>query len=223
MIQVAELFTRLTQSDVPSIRRINLRKLCRSLGLPACGVSFWTVEDLNWDYLCHLNDRLTHEKFWFQGGEAFPRIFLDNYFLGQDRRTEFIFLCTRPQHHRIWRYFFETRFGDVARDFGKPTPACTPQGDETRWLLGFFRNALMTDLIHYSDRDDQDLVRIGDFFLCLSLLTLLQNPQGLTRDEIFTAFKAEQPRFRTDLSRIVTTLEMEPRLDDILYLLGRLT
>lgn len=100
MKQVAELFQSLTDSQqVRCVRRYNLRKFCRSLNLPAVGVSFLYVDDLNWDYLHGLNRQLNHDKIWFRGGEYFPRSYWDNYFLGHDRRTEYIFLATSPRHH----------------------------------------------------------------------------------------------------------------------------
>ncbi len=218
MKQVSELYRNMVATGrVRAIRRFNLRKFCRSFQLPPCGISFWAVDDLNWDYLRALNQSLTHDQFRFRGGEHFPRVFFDQYLPGYQRRTEFIFLSTGVGHHRAWASFFESRFASSARQYGLGLEE--PRGNFTL-LRGLFRNALLLDLIHFSDRPDL-LGRLGEFYLTLFFLTLLDGGTDPTRDAVFEAVKTGLPHFRSDVARIATTTEVEERLNDILFLLGK--
>ena len=221
MKQVGNLFGELTESGrVASIRRFNLRKLCRSFGLPPCGVSFWELDDLNWDYLQTLNQNLVHERFVFRGGEHFPRSYWDDRVLGLDRRTEFIFLnSTGGNQHRAWRAFFTRNFSDSERTFGSPKSP-DPREDCDQ-LTTRFRHALLMDLIHFSQHRTH-LSALADFYLVLILLTLTPVPEDMTRDAVFDRFKQDFPDYRADITRIRTTTDLETRLDDILYLLGKL-
>jgi len=215
MKQVAELFQSLTDSQqVRCVRRYNLRKFCRSLNLPAVGVSFLYVDDLNWDYLHGLNRQLTHDKIWFRGGEYFPRSYWDNYFLGHDRRTEYIFLATSPRHHANEAAFFDRYFSGSLRSFGRDT---VPSTGDSKALRPFFKNALIQDLIHFA-HEKSGLASLGDFYMCLYFLTHLnQAPQNTVKDEICASILGQFPHFRSDVTRINTTLDTLERLNDLLW------
>ncbi|MDJ0838297.1 MAG: hypothetical protein QNK37_17405 [Acidobacteriota bacterium] len=221
MKQVASLYSELVESGkAASIRRYNLRKLCRSFDLPPCGVSFWELDDLNWDYLQTLNRSLVHERFVFRGGEHFPRSYWDDRVLGLDRRTEFIFLLTTGgNQHRARRAFFAHNFSDSERIFGTPkSPSPREDGDR---LTTQFHHGLLMDLIHFSAHRAH-LGALADFYLALALLTLTPTPAEMTRDGIFDSFKQNFPDYRADITRIKTATDLESKLDDILYLMGKL-
>lgn len=222
MKQVAELYQKLTdEGKVRSICRYNLRRFCRSMDLPPCGISFWELDDLNWDYLQNLNRQLNDDLFWFRGGENFPRTYWDNHLLGHKRRTEFIFLTSGPQHHKPWRAFMERCFADNRKDFGQVQPfreVC----DETL-LAQSFKTAFTSDLIHFSNQGEAALKQLMDFYLSMILLTQIKTPPvPATRDDVFEAFKHNFPQHRSDITRITTTTETSEALDDCLYLLSKL-
>ena len=220
MKQVAELYEDLvSRGEVAGISRFNLRRFCRSFDLPPCGVSFWRLDDLNWDYLQSLNSRLKSDKFWFRGGESFPRTYWDNHVLGHQRRSEFIYLCTKPHHHERWRGFFQHGFSNCRRDFGKPFPQWPEKVDPE--LSAFFRTSLLQDLIHFTHEVDQ-LENLADFHLVLFFLSKLEQPPEATRDQIFETFRRENSRFRAEITRIITTRDPSERLDDSLDLLSKL-
>ena len=219
MKQVAEIYAELVNSGkVAAITRFNLRKFCHSFGLPPCGISFWELDDLNWDYLAVLNDALRHDRFVFRGGNFFPRSYLNDLVLGVGVRTEHIFLTSGHPQHQIWRSFFSNSFAEAERRFGtRPTG---PKQDHSV-LADVFRTSLVLDLVHFANHRDK-LSSIADFYLALFFLSKLARPSGMTRDSIFEDFKAHHPQFRAQIMRIQTTIDLEERLDDILYLLGKL-
>lgn len=219
MKHVSELYEQLvSQAQVRSIYRYNLRKFCRSFQLPPCGVSFWLLDDLNWDYLQQLNGAMNNDKFRFRGGENFPRAFFDHSFLGQTERTEYIFLTRHAGHHQAWQSFFSRHFSDSCRIFGQQQDAS--EGDLPS-LVPFFKNALVSDLIHFGAHLSK-LPILADFYLALVFLTGLPAIGDPSRDKVFQAFLTQHPAFRADLSRITTTTEPGERLDDVLYLLSKL-
>lgn len=217
MKQTAELFQALTESGkVRGIRRYNLRKFCRSMGLPPLGVSFLTVDDLNWDYLHNLNRLLTHDRIWFQGGEHFPRSYWDNYFLGHDRRTEYIYLGTGPRHHQQAAAFFHRYFSGVARIFGEETTA--PEND-SHAMRSYFSCSLTQDLIYFAE-EQSGLIPLSDFYMCLYFLTCLNTaPANTVKEEIMATFSMRYPQFRSNLTRVSTTSDVVERLNDLLWLI----
>lgn len=220
MKQVVPLYTELVENGrVNAIRRYNLRKLFRDLNLPPCGVSFWELEDLNWDYLQSLNTALRHERFVFRGGDDFPRAFLDDRVLGLDRRGEFIYLIHGKGQQAALLSFFSRQFSEHERIFGRSWPL----GQQTRGLeaAARFRHALTEDLIHFADQGDF-LNTVADLYLCLTLLAFLPQPCDHTRDGILDAFRTAFPVFNSEVVRIKTTVDRDERLEDILNLMARL-
>lgn len=218
MIHVNNLYEGLVESGkVRGIVRYNLRKFCKSFGLPACGVSFWWLDDLNWDYLGQLNDELANDKFRFRGGEDFPRSFLDGHVIGQTERTEFIFLITQPRNHQQLQHFFRTCFSSAAKHFGVPFPAI--DASDMRPLVQHFRNQLWGDIIHF-DVHQTKLQGISEFYLGLIFACLL-GIDGGGRDPLFEAFKVQFPQYRSEMTRILTTSDLFERLDDTLHLLSK--
>ncbi|CAM2069500.1 hypothetical protein SCOR_29275 [Sulfidibacter corallicola] len=219
MLHVAELYEKLVdQKQVRAIRRFNLRKYCRGLSLPPCGISFWTVDDVNFDYLQSLNRSLNHDKFWFQGGSNFPRGYWDAHVFGNQRRTEFIFLMTKPYHCRVWRGFFHRFFADQSRLFGEEPWPPTFEDGELEELRPRLAVQLTQDLIHFSPHA-QHLNALAEFHLGLFLLTWFDRSPGPTTADIFDAFKAAHPEQRAQMTRIQTTSETRERLDEILFLM----
>ena len=220
MKQVAEMYTDLVAArQVAGIRRYNLRRFCRSLNLPPCGVSFWYLDDLNFDYLRALQKGLAHERFWFQGGEHLPRPFFDNVALGHDRRTEFIFLCTRAQHHGDWAHLFQTHFNDSSKDFGSAKSGGAGDGSLLRPIL---RTGLHQDLIHFGRDRLEMLATLGEFYLCLLLMTWLPGGEGAVREKVYEWARGQRPELRADLTRVETTRDPAERLEDILHLMSKL-
>ena len=216
MKQVNELYAELVAGDgVRSIRRYNLRRLCRSLDLPPCGISFFEIEDVSWDQLRALNEMLVHERYVFRGGETFPHSFFADIALGSERRLELIFLMTGEQH-LAWRVFMERAFGPTRRDFGSPRANAAPLSAPS--LAAHFHRSLLADLIQLSQYRDP-LPAIAELSLCLWMLTHLDG-SAVTRDEIFAAFEARFPHLRPAVSRIRTTTDLTDRLDDMLDLMS---
>lgn len=219
---VSDLYAKLVvDGRVSAITRFNLRKFCRSFDLPPCGVSFWYLDDLNYDYLQLLNRELHSDKFWFRGGESFPRCYWEQAVLGQEGRSEFVFLVLNIKHHLPWRRFFHRYFETHLRCYG-----AVPQHLWNPKLIGempraMFRMSLVQDLIHFSEHK-QSLGHMADFYLCLLMLTFLEGINEATRDSIFDTFKAHFAQFRGDVMRIQTTAGLQERLDESLYLMTKL-
>lgn len=218
MIQVNNLYESwVAQGRVPAICRFNLRKFCKAVNLPPCGVAFWLIDDLNWDYLADFQAALKLESCHFHGGEDFPRPFLDACVFGQTERSEFVFLLKSPQHHAMWRGFFETCFASCARHFGT-MPALMPDPN-SKAPLSQLRIRLLEDLIHFG-REARHLSAIADFYMTLVLAGHLQ-VEASDRESLFEAFKTRHPEYRADLSRILNTTDVSERLDDLSHLLNK--
>ena len=221
MIQVSQLYQELVDRGVVrAIRRYNLRKYCRALDLPPCGLSFWSVEDLNYDYLENLNRQLRHEKFRFQGGSNFPRAFWDDVVYGNQRRTEFIFLMTEPGQALSWRPLFQRCFAEQARTFGEEKWFKASAREQGSVIRAQIKLQLLLDFMHFSAKSDI-LGRLAEFHLGLYLLTYLEDSFGQTCDEILDRFKTQYPQFSGQLLRFKTTEDLEPRLDELLYFLNQ--
>lgn len=221
MIHVTALCEALTQAGrVRAIRRFNLRKFCRSLELPPCGLSFWAVDDLNYDYLTDLNQRLRHDQFRFQGGSFFPRAYLDDCAYGNRRRTEFIFLMTQAEWSNPWYALLQRCFGDSARTFGDATwfEAAPPADDVL--LRAQVKRQFVLDLMHFSGKESF-LRPLADFHLGLFLLTLDGIVGAQTPADLMELGKTARPEYRAQLTRIKTTGDLEARLDEVLFFMNQ--
>lgn len=219
---VSDLYAKLVaENQVSAITRFNLRKFCRSFDLPPCGVAFWYVDDLNHDYLQTLNRELRSDKFWFRGGESFPRCYWEQAVLGQEGRSEFVFLVMKANHHLAWRRFFHSYFESHLRCFGAVPQHLWVPHQTTSMPRATFRMSLIQDLIHFGDAP-KVLGSLSHFYLCLLMLSFLEGIGEATQDSIFDTFKAHFPQFRGDLMRLQTTQGQQERLDESLYLMTRL-
>lgn len=221
MKQVSDFYEELVAKKlVRSIHRYNLRKFCRSFPLPPCGVSFLWAEDLNWNELQCLNEELRSHYFWFRGGESFPRVYWDRVLFGEERRTEFIYLAVKPDHHHRSRAFFQHIFHGHLKTFGEKNfdPSC--ETTHLSQVRPYLINALMLDLIRFASNRDS-LGHLCDFYLALFLATFLTKP-GHTKTEIFHSFKLAFPEYRADLARVTVNTDLFERLDDTLHLLDQL-
>ncbi|CAM2010839.1 hypothetical protein [Acanthopleuribacter pedis] len=221
MIHVTTLCQSLTESGrVRAIRRYNLRKFCRSLNLPPCGLSFWAVDDLNYDYLNDLNRRLRHDQFRFQGGSFFPRAYLDDCAYGNKRRTEFIFLTTRPSLCSPWYPLLDTCFGETVRTFGDGDWFGTTPAAQNQLLRAQIKRQFVLDLMHFSGKEGF-LGPLADFHLGLFLLTLDGMVGAQTPAELIELAKTVRPEDRAQLTRIKTTGALEARLDEVLFFMNQ--
>jgi hypothetical protein len=219
---VSDLYEKLVADQrVSAITRFNLRKFCRSFDLPPCGVSFWYLDDLNYDYLQVLNRELRSDKFWFRGGESFPRCFWEQANLGQEGRSEYVFLVMKERHHLPWRKFFHRYFESHLRCFGAVPQHLWNENLPGEMPRAMFRMSLIQDLIHFS-KQPKNLSAMADFYLCLLMLSFLESISEATKDSIFDTFKAHFPQLRGDVMRVQTTEGLQERLDESLYFMTKL-
>lgn len=221
MIHVAELAQKLVDDGfVRAVRRYNLRKFCRALDLPACGLSFWVVDDLNYDYLNELNQRLRHDAFRFQGGSRFPRAYLDDCAFGGKRRTEFIFLTVDAGRCHPWGALMQRCFADQVRVFGDETWFTEPMPAGDTLLRDRLKVQFVLDLMHFSQKP-AFLAPLAEFHLGLFLLTLPGMAGAATTAELLEQAKERLPEQRAQLTRIKTTADVGARLDEILYFMNQ--
>ncbi len=221
MIHVAELAQKLVDDGfVRAVRRYNLRKFCRALDLPACGLSFWVVDDLNYDYLNELNQKLRHDAFRFQGGSRFPRAYLDDCAYGGKRRTEFIFLTVDAGRCHPWGVLLQRCFADQVRVFGDETWFTDATSDGDALLRDRLKVQFVLDLMHFSQKP-AFLSALAEFHLGLFLLTLPGLSGGATTADLIERAKEQLPEHRAQLTRIKTTADVTARLDEILYFMNQ--